>query len=162
MKKFVIAAVILVLAIIAGVYFLSMKGLGNQDQELLLDDYKCNINNVDYYVHSQVIYLTSKAGEEYVYTDFGIYQRKPAKDGWILNLHTVPKNETIYTTVFKWIDTKQHPTAGAVTCEKVTQFPEGFQTFIDNHGIIFKLIKENFKEIEKDNTIPAELQDIEQ
>ncbi len=148
MKKFVIAAIVLVLVIVAGIYFVSMN---QEEEELLLDDYKCSINGVDYYVHSQVIYLTSAVGEEYVYTDFGIYQRKPTKDGWILKVHTGLKNETIYATVFQWIDVKQHPTAGKIECEKVIQFPEGFQIFIDNHGIIFKMMNEEFKELEKEN-----------
>ena len=141
MKK--IAAIIVLILVLAGGIFL----LKTKEQEPLLNNYKCNINDVDHYIHNEVIYFLNKKGGEYIYTDFGVYQRKETKDGWILKFHQ-NKFKSIYVTVFDWIDKKEHPVAGKITCEAFTEFPEGFQVFIDTHGMIFKQIANDFKELE--------------
>ena len=141
MKKF-LAIIVLVIILVGGFYLLNTK-----ETEPLLDDYKCNINKVDYYVHKEVIYFKNLEEKEYIYTDFGVYERKETKDGWILKFHQ-NKFKSIYVTIFKWIEEGKHPTAGKIKCEKFEEFPEGFQIFIDTHGIIFRQMEADFKELE--------------
>lgn len=143
MKKLIIAAFIVLILLAGGFYYLKKT-----DNGPLLNDYKCNINGVDYYVHNQVIYLLGSDNKEYIYTDFGVYERKPTKDGWILTMH---KNnfKSIYVTIFNWIDEGKHPMAGPIKCEKFEEFPEGFKIFIDTHSPVFSRIKEKFKELEE-------------
>ena len=112
-----------------------------------MNDYKCNINNVDYYVHDQVIFFLGNDGREYLYTEYFVYQQKETKDGWTITSHR-NKFESIYVTIFRWIDEGEHPTAGKITCQAVDEFPEGFKTFMGTHAILFKQIKEDFKELE--------------
>ncbi|MFH1439759.1 MAG: hypothetical protein ABIG89_04280 [Candidatus Woesearchaeota archaeon] len=141
MKK-LLAVIVLIILLAGGLYLIKTN-----EKEPLLNDYKCNINNVDYYVHNEVIYLVGSDNKEYIYTDFGVYERKETKDGWILDIHK-NKFKSIYLTVFDWIKEGKHPTAGKIKCEKFEDFPEGFKVFIDTHGIVFNRIKEDFKEIE--------------
>ena len=143
MKK-LLGIIVLVIILGAGLYILK----ANEPEEILLNDYKCNINGVDYYVHNPMIYFLSNDGLEYIYTEFGVYQRKETKDGWILKFHR-NKFKSIYVEVLKWIDEGNHPTAGKVNCESFEEYPEGFKVFVDGHGMIFKQMKEDFKELEE-------------
>jgi len=142
-----ISAVIVIILIAVGLYLLYNFGyLGGYSTEDLVNDYKCRINDVDYYVHSDVIYFMSKENKEYIYTDFGVYERKEDKTGWTLTLKA--GNYSQYGTIFQWIEDGKHPTAGWIRCKKFTEFPEGFDTFIKMHQIIFDMQKDDFKELE--------------
>jgi len=140
MKKMLLIVIIIVL-LGGALYALTAN------DEPMLDNYVCNINEVDYYVHKGLVFLESKEGEEYIYTDFGVYQRKETRDGWILKIHPNNKNSA-YTTVFKWIEAGEHPMAGKVKCKTFKTMPESLQTFVDTHQMLFKLDEENFKKIE--------------
>lgn len=145
MKKLLGVLIILIL-VVAGGYLLYREGYkGNYSAKELISDYKCNINDVDYYVKDDVIYLTSKENKEFIYTDFGIYERKPTKDGWILTLKK--GNYSIYGTIFKWIEEGSHPISGKIRCKKVKELPEGMKAFLDTHSDIL-LMRKHVKELE--------------
>lgn len=133
------AIIVLVVVLAGGLYFLK-----NKNSEPLANEYKCNINGVDYFVKDNFVYLMSKEGKEYIYTDIGVYERKEDKTGWTLTFYTSKPN--IYETVFKWMKLGQHPTAGKVTCEKYSAMPTGFSVFEQTHKILFDMQRAVYKE----------------
>ena len=139
MKK-ILLAVLIALAIYGG-----FQVLLNDKFDPLLGDYKCTINDVDYFVYMDVIYTPGSDAKEYIYTDFGVWERKPTKDGWILKAHA-NNHESIYVTVFDWMETGRHSSGSKVVCKNVDKLPEGFQIFIDTHQPLFDARK--FKQLE--------------
>jgi hypothetical protein len=143
MKK-VIAIIIALIILVGGIYYFNAQ----EDEEgLLLDQYVCNVDEVDYYVYNQLIYFKNKQSEDFILADFGSYQLKPTKDGWTLKFFS-NKFDSTYTTLVGWIDARQHPMAGKVKCKSFEEFPAYFQYFIDNHRLLLEQINEDFKELE--------------
>ena len=125
MKK-ILAVIVLLVIIVGGLYYLNTQ----QEEELLLDQYKCNIDDVDYYIYNQLIYFNNKNDEDFILADFGSYQLKPTKDGWTLNFFK-NKAQSTYVTLFDWIDIGAHPTAEKLNVNHLKNF---------HHTLIISLI----------------------
>lgn len=142
--KRVLAIIIALIILVGGVYYFNTQ---NDNNEVLLNQYTCNVDGVNYYVYNELIYFRNKNSEDFILADFGSYQLKPTKDGWTLKFYS-NKLDSTYTTLLRWIDERQHPAAGKIKCESFDEFPAYFQYFIDNHQLLLNKINGDFKELE--------------